>query len=49
MPSMLGYHFVMPRSWPATLILAPPSTTTVPEANLDRHGVHYLTAYVAGV
>ena len=26
-----------------------PSTTTEPGGNLDRHGVHSLTAYVAGV
>ena len=25
-----------------------PSITTAPEATLDRHGVHFLTAYVAG-
>ena len=28
---------------------AAPSPTTAPAANLDRHGVHFLTAYVAGV
>ena len=25
-----------------------PSITTAPESTLDRHGVHFLTAYVAG-
>jgi len=27
----------------------PPSITTAPGGNLDRHGVHFLTAYVAGI
>jgi hypothetical protein len=39
----------MRRSWPAT---RPPRTTEHYDrtgGNLDRHGVHFLTAYVAGV
>jgi site-specific recombinase XerC len=28
---------------------ASPSTTTAPMGNPDRHGFHFITAYVAGV
>ena len=42
-------HSATRRSSPDTPTHAPPSTTTEPAGNLDRHGVHFLTAYVAGV
>jgi len=47
-PSMPGYPFAMRRSSPGT-----PTRTTEhydrARGNVDRHGVHLLTAYVAGV
>lgn len=46
---MQAYRFETPRSWADT----PTHETTEHDdrarGNLDRHGVHFLTAYVAGV
>jgi len=48
-PSAPESHFGTRRSWPGTPTREPPSTTTAPRGNLDRHGVHFLTTYVTGV
>lgn len=42
-------HYATLRSSPGTPTREPRSTTTAPAATLDRHGVHFLAAYVAGV
>lgn len=47
-PLTQAYRSETHRSWPDTPTPGPPSTTTA-RGNLDRHGVHFLTAYVAGV
>jgi hypothetical protein len=48
-PWTLASHFATPRSSPATPALERPSTTTATEATSTGTGVHFLTAYVAGV
>jgi len=46
-PGMPASPCGTPRSWPGTPTRELPSTTTAARGNLDRHGVHFLTAYVA--
>jgi integrase/recombinase XerD len=48
-PSTPASRSATPRSWPGTP--TPRTTEHYDRArgNLDRHGVHFLTAYVAGV
>ena len=47
----LGHNTVAAkgRSWPGTPTRERPEHYDRARGNLDRHGVHFLTAYVAGV